>query len=171
MIHIFHEFIDPAPYLKTEFEFRELPEESVWHNRLSELDTDIGLPLLKNIHGLINSTVEDPVWADSFSYSLWRVGDSQSPHADAEKNDGTPNEFPWRTHGCVLYLNNDFGGGEIYFPQHDIELKPEPGTLVWFPATAEYLHGVREVTSGLRLTISSFWAKEPPYKHYLYDND
>jgi predicted 2-oxoglutarate/Fe(II)-dependent dioxygenase YbiX len=56
----------------------------------------------------------------------------------------------------VIYLNDDYEGGEIYFPNLSLELKPLPGTLITFPGTLRYLHGVRRVTGGMRHTIASF---------------
>lgn len=171
MIRILEDFVDPTVYLNRNMRFRDIPEDSVWHNRVGELDDDLGLPLLKRLHETINATTDRTVWADMLNYSIWRVGDNQTPHADGQRNDGTPNEFPWRTVGCVLYLNDNYTGGSIYFPQHDLELSPKPGTLVWFPGTAEFLHGVRPVVSGERITISSFWGPNPPHRHPYYDID
>ena len=169
MIHVFHDFVDPAPYLSAKKVYRDLPEDNVWHNRVAEVDESVGLPLLKEIHGLINSTVDDEVWADTFNYAFWRKGDYQSPHADSQTNDGFPGPYFWRTVGCVLYLNDEYAGGEIYFPQHNIELRPTPGTIVWFPGTSDFLHGVKPIQSGERITIASFWGEAPPSKHPFYE--
>jgi predicted 2-oxoglutarate/Fe(II)-dependent dioxygenase YbiX len=78
------------------------------------------------------------------------------PHADSENPDGIPHPFPWRDFASVIYLNDDYDGGTIYFPNLNIELKPLPGTLITFPGTLRYLHGVRRVTGGMRHTIASF---------------
>lgn len=55
-----------------------------------------------------------------------------------------------------LYLNDDYSGGEIYFPDYDLEIKPKSGQLIMFPGGHEFKHGVRTVTSGSRYTMSSF---------------
>jgi predicted 2-oxoglutarate/Fe(II)-dependent dioxygenase YbiX len=54
----------------------------------------------------------------------------------------------------VLALNdpNDYGGGELFFPELGLALKPSAGSAVVFPATEEYMHRVAPVTSGERFT-------------------
>jgi hypothetical protein len=169
MIHTIEDFVDPTIYLNRQLTFRDIPADNVWHNRVADLQPDLGVPLLRHLHEVINGTSDTTVWADTLNYAVWRKGDQQHAHADGQTNDGEPNEFHWRTVGCVLYLNDGYTGGSIYFPQHDIELTPKPGTLVWFPGTAEFLHGVSPVESGERITIASFWGENPPAKHPFYD--
>lgn len=87
----------------------------------------------------------------------WFEGIEQQPHADKELNDGSPNPFPTYDLNSLIYYNDDFTGGELYFPQHDIEIKPKPGLAVMFVGDRNYLHGVRTVTSGERWTTPSFY--------------
>lgn len=84
------------------------------------------------------------------SVARWFVGNSQEPHADKT-------HYPDYDIGSVIYLNNDYEGGQIYFPQHNIELRPVAGNAVAFPGDEFYMHGVREVTSGSRYTLPIFW--------------
>jgi predicted 2-oxoglutarate/Fe(II)-dependent dioxygenase YbiX len=55
---------------------------------------------------------------------------------------------------AVLFLSDseEYGGGELYFPDHRLAFKPASGSLVVFPATEEFVHGVAPVTWGERLT-------------------
>jgi PKHD-type hydroxylase len=55
---------------------------------------------------------------------------------------------------AVLFLSDpeEYGGGELYFPDHMLAFKPASGSLVAFPATEEFVHGVAPVTWGERLT-------------------
>ena len=93
----------------------------------------------------------------------------QHAHADGEnKNEKHP--FFWRNFGCVYYLNDDYEGGEIYFPNQNIKLKPKPNTLVFFPGTLEYLHGVNPITNGIRYTLTSFWTFDKLHKMNGYEN-
>ena len=77
--------------------------------------------------------------------SKWPIGGDQRPHADKEWADGSAAGQNYYDIGSVIYLNNDFEGGEVYFPQHDIELKPIAGSAVAFPGDMFFLHGVNEV--------------------------
>ena len=55
-----------------------------------------------------------------------------------------------------LYLNDEYTGGELYFPDYEISVKPKPGQLIMFPGGHEFKHGVSTVTSGDRYTMASF---------------
>lgn len=95
--------------------------------------------------------IDKPIFTDILCFNRWRVGDMQHPHADED------NGFGWRKFGCVLYLNDEYEGGNIYFPNKNLSIKPKANTLAFFPGDKEYLHGVEAVTSGIRYTLSTFW--------------
>ena len=91
----------------------------------------------------------------------WRVGDRQEPHADKELHEGpdagTPNAFPYYDIASIFYLNDDYEGGELYFPLQGIEFKPKARAAYFFPGDMNYIHGVRPVLSGIRYTSPFFW--------------
>ena len=87
----------------------------------------------------------------------WKPGMEQQPHADKQTNDGKPNPFPTYDINSLLYYNADFEGGELYYPEHDIIIKPKPGLAVAHPGDIFYLHGVKKIISGLRYTTPSFY--------------
>lgn len=90
----------------------------------------------------------------------WPVDTYQEPHADKELPDGGRNSFPNYDINSLIYYNDDFDGGELYYPQYDFEIKPKPGLAVAHPGDRYYLHGVRRITSGLRWTTPSFYTIE-----------
>jgi hypothetical protein len=90
----------------------------------------------------------------------WRPGTEQRPHADKQLNDGSPNAFPDYDINSLFYYNDDFEGGNLYYPQHGITVRPKPGLAVIHPGDVNYLHGVTMVTSGLRYTTPSFYSVE-----------
>jgi predicted 2-oxoglutarate/Fe(II)-dependent dioxygenase YbiX len=87
------------------------------------------------------------------------VGGHYIPHVDAEtlyKDDLGLDLWEKtldRDLSVVYFLNDDFSGGELFFPQLDLLIKPEAGTLVCFPSDHNYIHGVNPVTSGHRYTV------------------
>lgn len=91
----------------------------------------------------------------------WLPGQFQLPHADKELHEGpdagTPNDFPHYDIGALYYLNDDYDGGELYFPKQDLEFKPEAGSAYFFPGDLNYIHGVKEIKSGIRYTSPAFW--------------
>ncbi len=83
----------------------------------------------------------------------WPVGKGMGVHADNAYEDGSPNQFPWRTYSAVLYLNDEYEGGATYFPGPGIEVQPAAGKLIVFGAGIEFRHGVRPISGGDRYTM------------------
>ena len=93
----------------------------------------------------------------------WFPGLEQQPHADKQLNDGSPNPFPTYDINSLFYYNDEFEGGELYYPDYEFEIKPSPGLAVAHPGDIFYLHGVKMVTSGERFTTPSFYTIEKIY--------
>lgn len=104
-------------------------------------------------------SITDELYCDIFQFVRWRIGDQlYPPHADAEYVSGKIHPFSYRNYSAITYLNDNYKGGEIYFTEFDnFKPKLEPGTLVIFPTTLKYTHGVTEVEQGERYTIASFF--------------
>jgi len=143
--------------------FDQNVNDTVWNQRVahapqaSQEIRELGKKYIELVKNKIMSdfNVEQEIYTDILCFNRWRVGDVQHPHADEA------NGFSWRKFGCVLYLNEEYEGGSIYFPHKDVEVKPKANTLAFFPGNEEFLHGVREITSGIRYTLSTFWGYEP----------
>lgn len=92
-----------------------------------------------------------------------KTGDSMPVHLDhgsaQNKSVGlkTGAGHPTRDISSVLYYNNNYEGGEIYFPKQDLLVKPEPGMFICFPAKDEFPHQVKEIKSGYRWCSTNFW--------------
>lgn len=117
---------------------------------------DINVRILELVEGIHDE--EEEIYCEKVQFSKWFTGDAiDPPHADNVEQDGiTPNDSPWRTHGVVLYLNDDFEGGELFYEHLDMSIKPKAKMIAIHGAGIEYTHGVREVTSGMRHTIITF---------------
>jgi len=72
-------------------------------------------------------------------------------------------------YATILYLNEDYVAGELFFPNKDIQLKPKPGSLLIFPGTKEYEHGVKHVGDGpIRYVLVGFIKVPDFYKDNKY---
>jgi len=113
--------------------------------------------LLRMRSCVVKNSEYSRLYPDTLALSRWPIGFGMPPHADAENEDGTKHPVHWRKFATILYLNNDYSGGEIYFPNKGITLKPKPGTLLMFRSTLEWKHGVNPPGGRERFNLSSFW--------------
>ena len=86
-----------------------------------------------------------------------REGMFMQPHADRANPDGAKHIAPHRDFGSVIYLNDDYEGGELYFTSLDMVVKPKAGTLAAFTGNWYHEHGVIKVDKGLRITMPAFY--------------
>lgn len=105
----------------------------------------------------VEAVFERKVKPNTSHAQKWDVGGFANPHSDNSDNHGEPNAFEINKYVAILYLNGDYEGGKLYFPDHDIEFKPTPYSLITFPGGVENIHGVKEITAGTRYTMVSFW--------------
>jgi hypothetical protein len=57
----------------------------------------------------------------------------------------------------VGYLNDNYEGGEIYFPYLNVKIKPEAGSVVFFPSNYIYVHEVMPISNGIRYAIPQWY--------------
>lgn len=92
-------------------------------------------------------------------------GSHFKPHSDSDVIDVDTQQWKKaqdRDYSLLIYLDQDYAGGELVFPNFDFKLRPEAGMLVCFPADFRYLHGAMPVISGVRHAIASWCAIERP---------
>lgn len=96
----------------------------------------------KDLNGFVN-----PIYVFKAFGSRWQPGTKGDLHLDAQD----PEPFiEWST---IIYLNDTFEGGLIYFPNQDFVYKPKKYSAVFFPsAGSEYIHGITTITAGERYT-------------------
>jgi hypothetical protein len=89
--------------------------------------------------------------------SVVRGSDIYTPvgfHRDNEDQDMTVNRNADNKYGVLMYLNDTFDGGEICYPEFEIQYKPKPGVLLIH--YAGNLHGVNPISNGIRYSMTSF---------------
>src|SRR5207244_4441019 len=79
----------------------------------------------ERLRGFYKLTV--PVFADTVQLVRWRTGMHMPTHADRANPDGSPHGMPFRDFASVIYLNDEYEGGELYFPRLDLTVKPSTG--------------------------------------------
>lgn len=60
-------------------------------------------------------------------------------------------------YAVIGYLNDDYVGGELFFPNMGIEIKPPKNSIIIFPDGEQYKHGVRAPGKGpMRYALPTF---------------
>jgi predicted 2-oxoglutarate/Fe(II)-dependent dioxygenase YbiX len=99
-------------------------------------------------------------WFEFPEMLRYAKGGHYVPHADAENWD--PGTGRWlrgldRDLSVIIYLNDQFKGGQLDFPNFGFRVQPRAGLLACFPADHRYVHTARPVESGVRYILVS-WA-------------
>jgi len=124
-----------------------------------------GNQLAKNIHNqmyflLLASTtpyakkygMQDQLVHEYYNALKYSSGQKYDAHYDGSTSDG-------RSISAIIYLNNDYVGGEIEFVNFGIKIKPEPGMLLLFPSNYAYKHIAHPVISGTKYALVT-WIKD-----------
>jgi hypothetical protein len=147
---------------------------------------DIVLPLQYRMHDEVVDFLKPDFDLHSELWEIvrWKEGNFQEPHVDhidpdfdlsTIDLDSVPEEckyffeerniekykklFTNKAFTSIIYLNDDYQGGELYFPQHNsFQIKPKKGTMLIFSGTIDNMHGIKEVTGGTRYTHVTFWS-------------
>ncbi len=72
-------------------------------------------------------------------------------------------------YATIIYINDDYLDGELFFPNLNISLRPKPGDLLFFPGDEKHEHGVRHVSEGpIRYVIVGFVKEKGHYEKHKY---
>lgn len=97
-------------------------------------------------------------WIPEFyKIQKYSTGVYMGPHVDSI--DKTADKSP--TISIVIYLNDDYEGGNICFPEQGLDIKPKAGSMIIFPSYPPYYHDPKPVTKGTKYMCPVFCFKEP----------
>jgi hypothetical protein len=97
-----------------------------------------------------------PVYPDLLQIVKWESGMFMRPHADNANPDGSVHEMAYRDFPGILYLNDDYSGGELYLTDLDVAIEPKRGMLVGLTGGFHHEHAVLRIEAGTRLTMPFF---------------
>ena len=117
------------------------------HNQMYSLLTSTTIPYAQK-HDI------DQLQHEEYSMLRYSGGQEYKAHADGTTATG-------RAISAILYLNDDYEGGEVEFVNFDIKIKPKPGMLLLFPSTYPYTHIAHPVKSGIKYAIVT-WIHDRP---------
>lgn len=82
-----------------------------------------------------------------------KEGTHDNFHYDAAVLKRDNNKILTRPFVCLIYLNDEFDGGELVFPVQKQIIKPQVGKMVIFPASYMFPHSVNHIVGGERFFI------------------
>ena len=92
------------------------------------------------------------LYHEGYQMIKYSSGQEYKAHADGGTDTG-------RSISAIVYLNDNYKGGEIEFINFGIKIKPEPGMLILFPSNYPYSHIAHPVTEGTKYAIVT-WIKD-----------
>lgn len=138
----------------------------VKYNGVQEHDIacDILTMTCTSMENTISSMANRNMDIKTMFYGAMFKGSKNNLHVDNYfeiNNENTLRENSKDDWSGLLYLNNDYEGGELEFTEENFLIKPDPGTFIFFQGSHNLPHRVNEVLNGKRnVIVSFFWPIE-----------
>ena len=130
----------------TESDWEKVKNEN-WKGKMLEADADI-IKTMKSISLKIKNIFSNYDRINEvYAVQRFKPNMTMDRHKDADYSKNL--KF-----GIVLYINNDYEGGEIFYPTLNLKIKPKSGALVIHPGDLD--HEVLEVKNSIRYMITTF---------------
>lgn len=118
------------------------------HNQLYFLLLATTLPYATR-HG-----IEEQLYHEPYNLLKYKNGQEYKTHYDSSTGMG-------RVMTAICYLNDDYTGGQIEFPEFKVKIQPEAGMLIMFPSNFAYKHTAYPVTVGTKYALVT-WIHDRP---------
>lgn len=115
------------------------------HNQMYMLLLAATVPYMKK-HDI------DYLYHEGYNMLKYSTGQEYKAHADGFSSSG-------RCVSAIIYLNDDYEGGEVEFVNFGVKIKPEPGMLLLFPSTFPYTHIAHPVKDGTKYALVT-WLRD-----------
>jgi len=98
--------------------------------------------------------INESFWFEGFNLLKYQTGQEYKLHYDSSTGLG-------RHVSAILYLNDNYEGGFIEFPNFNIKIKPVTGMLMLFPSNFAYGHIAHPVVQGTKYALVT-WLHDRP---------
>lgn len=132
---------------------------------ISQFANEIDNKLCQNIHNQFNmlllastlpyaqiNGIEDGLVHESYSLLKYSGGQEYKQHYDGSTSTK-------RAISALVYLNDDYDGGELEFPAFGVKIKPRAGMHILFPSNFAYRHIAHPVTNGTKYALVT-WIRD-----------
>lgn len=126
------------------------------------LPDDIVLNLIRNISIFYDSYLkqyyhQNLKQVEIPQFLCYDINGKYDVHNDSEDFiDGKLKRIANRDLTILAYLNDDYEGGELEFPDFGLKIKPKENMVIVFPSYYEFQHKVNPVTDGKRYTLAAW---------------
>lgn len=119
------------------------------------IDKNLGLP--HDVSGPISDRIKEIISFDE-EIAFDGVGTIQRQYEGEPLIEHVDNHSdPMIEYAVIMYINDDYNAGELFFGRLGLEIVPPAKSLLIFPSGEDYLHGVKPPTAGpLRYVLPSF---------------
>lgn len=123
-----------------------------WHDK--------NLSLKYEISEKISERVKEILAFDK-TLSFDGIGTIQRQYEGVQLTEHVDNHTdPGIEYAVIMYINDDYADGELFFRNLDFSIKPKSKSLIIFPSGEKHLHGVKPPGAGpLRYVLPSFVRK------------
>lgn len=83
---------------------------------------------------------------------LLRYEEENTFYSHIDNQPGNP-----RVLSVLMFLNDDFEGGELEFKEFNIKIKPEAGDVIAFCSAFPYIHQVHPIITGIRYSVIKWY--------------
>jgi predicted 2-oxoglutarate/Fe(II)-dependent dioxygenase YbiX len=135
-----------------------------YHLGITACAQESGNAVAQNVHNqmyilLLASTMPyaqkqgiEEMYHEPYNMLRYCGGQEYKAHSDGTTDTG-------RSMSAIVYLNDEYEGGEVEFVNFGIKIKPEPGMLLLFPSNYAYRHIAHPVIEGTKYAIVT-WIKD-----------
>jgi predicted 2-oxoglutarate/Fe(II)-dependent dioxygenase YbiX len=102
--------------------------------------------------------INEPFYHEPYNALKYRAGEGYVNHYDGGTEMG-------RAISAVVYLNDNYEGGHLEFPNFKVKIKPEKGMLILFPSNYAYSHIAHPIISGTKYSMVT-WIHDRPLAQY-----
>jgi hypothetical protein len=118
----------------------------------------------KNIHYLINKSINEGFQLyrhkidkrigqpGEFGIGKYFLGKEMGSHIDVDPNE----KFKNFLFSGVIYLNSNYLGGELYFKNQNVLIKPSEGDMIIFPSVSPFFHESKQTILGSKYICTVF---------------
>lgn len=125
---------DPYSLDRTTIPFKKNPDFYMWFDSLLD-------PILDKYKERSYTDFKYDIEGEAVQILKYYKGDERFLHA------GDPHKRERISISCLIFLTDGHEGGDVYFPDQGIKIKPKKGRIVLFPSCFLYPHEVTRLES------------------------